>query len=168
MEYDQAKRKFVNSWGTLGSAWGINKTMAQIHALLMVSPEMLSTDDIIKELGISRGNVSMSLKALMDWGIVFKDFKPGDRKDYFYSEKDVWKLATQVAKERRRRELEPLLEMLNEVNQIEIDSSKSEQKEFRKMTKELNKFAKQADSVLVGYSKMESNWFFSKALKFFK
>jgi len=62
MKYEEGKRRFVNSWGTLGSAWGINKTMAQIHGLLMISSEPLSTDDIIEELGISRGNVSMSLK----------------------------------------------------------------------------------------------------------
>jgi len=116
MEYEQARRKFINAWGTLGSSWGINKTMAQIHALLMVSPEAMSAEDIIKELGISRGNVSMSLKLLMEWGIVFKDFKTGDRKDYFYSEKDVWKLSTQIAKERKRRELEPVLEKVCSTN----------------------------------------------------
>lgn len=168
MEFEEAKRKFVNSWGALGSAWGINKTMAQIHALLMISPTPLTTDDIIEELKISRGNVSMSLKSLMDWGIVFKDFKTGDRKDYFYSEKDVWKLASQISKERRRRELEPILEMLNEVNSIKIDSSIEKQKEFSQITNELNKFANQADSILGKFSKMEASWFFSKALKLFK
>ena len=168
MEFEEAKRKFVNSWGVLGSAWGINKTMAQIHALLMISPNPLTTDDIIEELGISRGNVSMSLKSLMEWGIVFKDFKTGERKDYFYSEKDVWKLASQVSKERRRRELAPIIEMLSEVNTIKVDASIEEQKEFSQMTKELNKFATQADSILTKFSKMEANWFFNKALKLFK
>ena len=168
MNYDEAKKKFVDSWGTLGSAWGINRTMAQIHALLMISPDPMSTDDIIDELGISRGNVSMSLKGLMEWGIVFKEFKSGDRKDYFYSEKDVWKLAAQVAKQRRRRELEPILEMLDEVTDIKINASVKEQKEFKQMTKELNKFAKQSDNLLAKFFKMGSNWFFAKALKVFK
>lgn len=166
MEFEEGKRKFVNAWGTLGSSWGINKTMAQIHALLMISPEPLTTDDIMSELGISRGNVSMSIKGLMDWGIVHKEFKQGDRKDYFRSEKDVWKLSAQVAKERRRRELEPIIDMLAEMQDIKLDKSNAQQ-EFGKMTTELNKFAQQTDSILAKFFKMESNWFFSKALKLF-
>ncbi len=151
----------------LGSAWGLNKTMAQIHALLMISEAPLSTDDIIKDLGVSRGNVSMSLKALMEWGIVYKHYKPGDRKDYFYSEKDVWKLSTQVARERRRRELEPLLAMLNEVRNAKIDGTSKEQREFVKMTKELSKFGKQANKVLTKFINMEANWFFGRVLQLF-
>ena len=168
MNYEEGRQKFINSWGALGSAWGLNKTMAQIHALLMISPESLTTDDIIAELHVSRGNVSMSLKSLMDWGIVFKEYKQGERKDYYYTEKDVWKLASQVSRERRRRELEPILHMLEEVNAIRINNSDASQKEFNKMTGNLNKFAKQADSILASFFKMESNWFFSKALKLFK
>ena len=168
MEYTDAKRKFIHSWGVLGNSWGINKTMAQIHALLMVSPEPLTTDDIIADLGISRGNVSMSLKALIEWGIVFKDYKAGDRKDYFYSEKDVWKLATQVANERRRRELEPVIKMLDEVQGFKIDKKNKAHNEFANCTKELSKFANQADSLLVKFTKMESNWFFNKIMRMFK
>lgn len=168
MEFNDAKRKFIHSWGTLGSSWGINKTMAQIHALLMISPEPMTTDDIMKELGVSRGNVSMSLKGLIDWGIVFKDFKAGDRKDYYYTEKDVWKLSAQVAKERRRRELLPILDMLDDVSLTDIDPSNKAHLEFNQMTNELNKFAKQSDSMLDRFSKMGSNWFFNKALKLFK
>lgn len=168
MEYEEAKRKFVNSWGTLGNAWGINKTMAQIHALLMISPDPLNTDDIIEELGISRGNVSMSLKGLMEWGIVFKDFKTGDRKDYFYAEKDVWKLASQVAKERRRRELEPLLEILGELSTVKFNAKDKNEKAFNEVTTELNKFAVQGDKLLSKFNKMESKWFFNIAMKLFK
>lgn len=72
MEFKEAKNKFVQTWGALGSQWGINKTMAQIHALLMVSNEAVSMEDIMDELQISRGNASMNLRALMDWGIVYK------------------------------------------------------------------------------------------------
>ena len=168
MEYEEGKRKFINAWGTLGSSWGINKTMAQIHALLMISPEPLTTDEIIEELGISRGNVSMSVKSLIDWGIVYREFKQGDRKDYFRSEKDVWKLASQVAKERRRRELDPIINMLTEMESTDLDKSNKKHEEFRHMTTELSKFATQTDSLLSRFFKMESNWFYSKALKLFK
>lgn len=167
MKYEEAKTKFIHSWGVLGSSWGISKTMAQIHALLMISPEALTTDDIIADLGISRGNVSMSLKGLMDWGIVFKDYKAGERKDYFYTEKDVWKLSAQVAQERRRRELEPIIRMLEEVKGFEATKDKK-QGEFKKMTGELHKFALQADMILRKFVGMGSNWFFTKVVKIFK
>ena len=168
MEYKEAKQKFINSWGTLGSSWGLNKTMAQIHALLMVSPEPLNMEDIMEELAISRGNASMNLKALMEWGIVFKDFKKGDRRDYFYSEKDVWKLAAQISKERRRRELLPVIEMLDEIGAAQLNDDREEHSEFRKMTKELHRFALQADSILTRFSKMESKWFFGLVGRLFK
>ena len=81
MEFKEAKNKFVQTWGALGSQWGINKTMAQIHALLMVSNEPISMEDIMEELQISRGNASMNLRALMDWGIVYKEYKAGARRE---------------------------------------------------------------------------------------
>jgi len=89
MKFDEAKDKFISTWGSLGSLWGINKAMAQIHALLLISPNPLSVDEIMSELKISRGNTSMNLRQLIDWGIVYKENKPGDRKEYFKSEKDV-------------------------------------------------------------------------------
>ena len=104
MKLAEAKSQFIQAWGTLGSKWGINRTMAQLHALLMVSPEPLSTEDMMAELNISRGNVNMNIRDLMDWGLVEKTFKQGDRKEYFWAEKDVWKITKQVAKERKKRE----------------------------------------------------------------
>ena len=168
VNYEEAKKKFIHSWGVLGSSWGINKTMAQIHALLMISPEALTADQIIEELGISRGNVSMNLKALMEWGVVYKDYKAGDRKDYFYSEKDTWKLIIQVAKERKRRELEPATRMLEEVQQAELNLNNTKEKEFRRVTKDLHKYAKQSEGFVDKFTGMGSNWFFSKAIKLFR
>ena len=75
----------IQTWGQLSSQWGINRTMGQIHALLMISPEALTSDQIIAELGISRGNVSMNLRSLMEWGLVHKVYVPGDRKEYYTS-----------------------------------------------------------------------------------
>lgn len=167
MEYEEGKQQLIQAWGILGSSWGINKTMAQIHALLMISPESLSTEEIMEDLNISRGNANMNIRALLDWGIVFKEFKSGERKEYFKSEKDVWSLATQVAKERRKRELEPILRVLRDVQKVE-DGSDAKTKEFKKMTSDLKNFADKSDSVIDKFVRSEGNWFFNKLLKFIK
>ena len=83
MTLKEGKDKFIQSWGTLGSNWGINRTMAQIHALLLVSPEPLCAEDIRQELHISMGNANMNLRALIDWGLVYKKLKSGERKEFF-------------------------------------------------------------------------------------
>ncbi len=115
MNYKEAKEKYIQTWGALGSQWGINKTMAQINALLMVSTMPLSIEEIMSELQISRGNASMNIRALIDWGIVFKESKAGERKEYFTAEKDLDKLAVTIAKERSKREIKPALRVLKEV-----------------------------------------------------
>jgi DNA-binding transcriptional regulator GbsR (MarR family) len=112
MRYTEAKEQLIQAWGNLGYSWGLNKTMAQIHALLMISPKALPTEDIMQELSISRGNANMNIRALLDWGIISRVSVPGERKEYFKSEKDIWSLARQVARERRKRELEPILKVL--------------------------------------------------------
>ena len=168
MEFKEAKERFINQWGTLGTSWGLNKAMAQIHALLMLAPEPLSVEDIMEELNISRGNVSMNLRSLMDWGIVRKEYKAGERKEYFASEKDVWKLTTQVAKERRKRELDPVLEMLEAATALKIDKKDEAQKEFVKMSGALLKFAKHSDTLLSKFIKADQNFFFKTILRFFK
>ncbi|MDQ3190229.1 MAG: transcriptional regulator [Bacteroidota bacterium] len=167
MDFKEGKDKFIQAWGNLGSSWGVSRTMAQIHALLLISAEPLSTDDIMKELEISRGNANMNLRALMDWGIVFKVSKAGERMEYFVSEKDIMQIATQVAKERRKRELEPVLKMLNQVKEIKPGKSK-EANEFKKVTSELNDFATKADNMLDTFIKAEEHWFFGKLFKFIK
>ena len=84
MKFEEAKNEFIQSWGKLGSSWGINKAMAQIHALLIISPEGLCTEDIMHELKISRGNASMNLRALMEWGIVEKELRKGRTERILY------------------------------------------------------------------------------------
>lgn len=169
MNYAEAKHEMIQQWGVLGSSWGINKTEAQIHGLLMISPEPLSVAEIMEELKISRGNVSMSLRSLMDWGIVHKRFKLNERKEFFESEKDVWKLATKVAQERQRRELQPVIDMLHRIQNIkDTAATKEEVTEMNTMSKSLLKFANQADKVLTKFAKADSNWFFSTLLKFIK
>ena len=104
MELKEAKDKFIHTWGTLATQWGINRTMAQIHSLLLLTPKSMNADEIMAELQISRGNVNMNLRDLMDWGLIHKQLLPGERKEYFIAEKVVCKVAKQIAKERRRRE----------------------------------------------------------------
>ena len=87
MNYSASREKFIETWGTLGSQWGINKSIAQIQALLLIAPSPLTTDDIMEELKMSRGNASMSIRQLLDWGIIYKKSIAGDRKEYFIAEK---------------------------------------------------------------------------------
>ena len=107
MELKEAREKFVEAWGTFGSAWGINRSMAQVHALLLISTDPLSTEDVMEQLNISRGNANMNLRALIDWNLVRRVLKSGERREFFEAEKDVWKVATHITRERKKRELEP-------------------------------------------------------------
>ena len=140
MKYSEARNQMIQTWGQLSSQWGINRTMGQIHALLMISPEALTSDQIIAELGISRGNVSMNLRSLMEWGVVHKVYVPGDRKEYYTSEKDAWKMALQIARERKRRELDPMIQSLQHIRVTDP--------EINKMTSQILDVAMQVDKVL--------------------
>ncbi|MHA7100578.1 GbsR/MarR family transcriptional regulator [Roseivirga pacifica] len=164
MQLDEAKQKFIQAWGTLGSAWGINKAMGQIHALLLISEEPLSTEEVMEELHISRGNANMNIRALMDWGIVHKEFKPGDRKEYFKADKDVLELARQVSRERRRREIEPVMRVLEDVQQVNEGDQKSIE-HFKKVTGDLGEFTQQVDGALDKFIRSDKNWFFQVLLK---
>ncbi|MDP5200814.1 GbsR/MarR family transcriptional regulator [Flavobacterium sp. DG2-3] len=167
MEFKEAKNKFIQTWGALGSQWGINKTMAQIHALLMVSNEAVSMEDIMEELQISRGNASMNLRALMDWGIVYKEFKAGERKEFFTAEKDLDELAVKISRERSKREIKPALKILKEVSTIEAKDS-SEEKHFVDQTSKLYDFVLKADNVLDKMTELNDNWLGKLVIKMMK
>ncbi|PZR37763.1 MAG: transcriptional regulator [Azospira oryzae] len=164
MEYKEAKQNFIQAWGTLGSSWGINKAMAQIHALLLLATEPLSAEDIMDELQMSRGNVNMNLRALMDWGIVKKEHRVGERKEFFSTGKDVWELARQVSKERRRREIEPILNVLGELQNVTGDNKK-EVAEFKKVTSDLFDFTYKVDGMIEKFAKSDQSWFYKLLLK---
>jgi DNA-binding transcriptional regulator GbsR (MarR family) len=106
------QERFVLHWGEMASAWGINRTMGQIHALLYISSEPLSMDDLMERLKISRGNASMNLRALEDWGIIQRVHFTGDRREYFRSLADAWDLFHTVVRERKRREFDPMVRSL--------------------------------------------------------
>jgi DNA-binding transcriptional regulator GbsR (MarR family) len=108
----EVEDQFVDLWRTMSSLWGISPTMAQIHGLLYISGAALSMDDIMDRLGISRGNVSMNLSKLVEWGLVRRVHKRGDRRDYYESLRDVWEMFTLVATQRKRREIDPILNTL--------------------------------------------------------
>ena len=105
---------FIRRWGEMGQTWGINRTMAELHALLYVNGQPLCTDDVMERLNISRGNASMSLRALRDWGLVRRMHKRGERREYFESLSDVWEMFSIIAAERKRREMDPVLETIKQ------------------------------------------------------
>src|ERR1700746_3752887 len=105
---NEVEEEFVGLWRTMSALWGISPTMAEIHGLLYITGAALSMDDIMARLGISRGNVSMNLSKLVEWGLVKRVHKRGDRRDYYESLGDVWEIFTLVAAQRKRREIEPI------------------------------------------------------------
>ena len=166
MKLSEAKEQFISSWGTLGSSWGISKTMAQIHALLLVSTKPLSTEDIMETLGISRRNANMNVRALMDWGLVDKVHKLGERKEFFDAEKDLWKVAARIASERRKRELEPILRILDKLENVEdAGADKKEVEQFTKQMTDLRKFSGKVDKVFGAMTKADEKWFSNVLMK---
>jgi len=109
---EEVEDRFVDLWDTMSSLWGISPTMARIHGLLYITGAALSMDDIMARLAISRGNVSMNLSKLIEWGLVRRVHKRGKRRDYYESLSDVWEMFTMVAAQRKRREIDPIISML--------------------------------------------------------
>ncbi len=168
MKLEEAKLEFINQWGILATSWGINRTMAQIHALLLIASQPLSTDDIMQQLSISRGNANMNLRDLLDWQVVQKTLIAGDRKEYFTAEKDMWKVTTRIMYQRKKRELDPMLQALTKISDIDGDKRNSEVKAFTETITNIQKFANQAEKTLDTVIKSEENWFFSNFIKLLK
>ena len=162
MELAEAKEKFIDAWGVLGTSWGINKAMAQLFALLLISPRPLSVEEMMEELEISRGNVSMNLRALMDWNLVKKTLKKGQRKEFYYTEDDFWSLARIVAAERRKREVAPILDLLEELETVK-DTDTEEGQAFSKAVGNIHEVVSTTDNVLKEFTQSDNNWL-SKAV----
>ncbi|MCH8977758.1 MAG: MarR family transcriptional regulator [Armatimonadetes bacterium] len=122
-----AQDQFILEWGRLSSSWGINRTMAQIHALLLVTGRAHSVDELIERLHISRGNASMNLRDLIDWGIIQRFRRPGDRKDIYVSNEDIWQVFARVVRERKRREIDPTTGALKDCLAMVPDDDDSEE-----------------------------------------
>lgn len=169
MELNEAKDKFIQSWGNFGTNWGINKTMAQIHALFLVSDELLSTEDVMEALQISRGNTNMNIRTLVDWGLLYKESKKGERKEFFRGEKDMWLVGKRVIKVRQRQELEPVLHILKEVQNVnETKTNKKEAQEFKAQMKKIEELSLSANSFLTKASNADENWFWKILMKLIK
>jgi DNA-binding transcriptional regulator GbsR (MarR family) len=168
MKLSEAKEQFVNTWGAFGSQWGINRTMAQIHALLLITHDPLSQDDIMAQLNISRGNTNMNIRELIDWGLVERVIITGERKEFFVAEKDIWKVAMQIIKERKKRELEPMLRFLEGIKEIEGDKKDTDVKLFTTTVNDLHRVVKQADGILNQTIKAEQSWLLGNIIKILK
>ncbi len=166
MKLEEAKKNFVEAWGTLGTNWGINRTMAQIHALLMVSEQPLSTDEIMEILDISRGNANMNIRALIDWGLAERKIKLGERMEFFVGEKDIWKVAVKIIRERRKREIDPLRSTIRDLKMIDDkDDKKDEYQRFIKLLNDIEGFADSADKIADKMVLADQNWFFGTLMK---
>ena len=144
---DDCKMLLVRRWGEMGGYWGINRTMAEIHALLFVTRRALCTDDIMERLKISRGNASMNLRALVDWGLIERVHKIGDRKEYFQGDTDVWHMFETIMRERRRREVEPIVTTIDRCREMVAgrpagaqEADPKDIKEYRRRLDELRNF----------------------------
>jgi DNA-binding transcriptional regulator GbsR (MarR family) len=168
MKLPEAKQQFISSWGAFGTHWGINRTMAQIHALLLISPDPLTQDDIMEDLNISRGNTNMNIRELINWGLVERVILSGERKEYFTAEKDIWKVVKQIVKERKKRELEPMMQLLDKLEDVEGDKKDKKVKTFVDTMSSIKRLGLQADKTLDVMIKAEENWFVNNLMKIFK
>ncbi len=164
-ELEKIKEDYVTQWGALGSQWGINRTMAMIHAMLLVSPEPVNTDTVMESLSISRGNANTNLRELVDWGLVRNVIIKGERKDHYEAEKDVWKIFCIVARERKRRETEPASKVLADCVARCKGIKSAEGKALRKQLDELNEFVTLANSIMEKIASKEKSSLAPKLLK---
>lgn len=149
----ESRERFIALWGQMASSWGIPRNMAEVHALLFLADEPLNTDDVMKRLDISRGSASMTLRSLLDWGIASRVHLRGDRKEYFQAEQDVWKLFRTILRERKKREIDPLLEELHTCRDLTASLKKSKGKR-RAQEKEADSDAARIDSLNVRLDSM--------------
>lgn len=166
MELKEAKEKFIQSWGNLGSNWGVNKTMAQIHALFLITDHLLSAEEVMEELQISRGNANMNIRALIEWGLLYKESIKGERKEYFRGEKDIWLVARRVIQMRQRQEINPMLNVLGELKVVETtEANNDEAKQFVEQMKQIESFTQSADRMFSKVASSDEKWFWKILMK---
>lgn len=163
-----ARLDFVTQWGVLGSAWGINRTMAMVHALLLTSPVPLSTDEIMDALAVSRGNANTNLRELIAWGLLRRVVRTGERREYFEAEKDVWKIFCTVVRERKRREVDPTLAVLRECAAQTASLRGAEAREFNALLRSLVELVELASRIMDGVAASERSKIIPAVLKLFK
>ena len=167
MNLREARSEFVRTWGQFGVEWGINRTMAQIHALLLVSPEPLDTDQVMAELGVSRGHANTNLRGLVDWGVARRVNRPGVRRDLYEAEKDLWEVARRVAERRRAKELDPMVRLVKKLcdTRPAKGESAAETRAFKKMMRDIADMGRNAGRVLETVMALDRSKFFGRLLK---
>ncbi|MEG1591061.1 MULTISPECIES: GbsR/MarR family transcriptional regulator [Chryseobacterium] len=166
MQLSEAKEKYIQTWGTLATNWGINRTMAQVHALLLAEGKALSTDEVMQMLEVSRGNANMNLRNLMEWGLVRKELMKGDRKEYFFAERDMWYLFKQLVKERKKREIEPVLNSISELKNVEENTE--EAKRFTALMEEMENVTGKVFNIMDLAIKSDDHWLVGKITNLLK
>jgi len=161
----KARDEFIAQWGAISSCWGVNRTMAQIHALLLVSLEPLCTDQLMDQLQISRGNAHGNVKELIQWGLVRSVYIKGDRKEHFEAVKDVWQMFCIITRERKRREIEPALAVLENCARITENSECPAGQEFHRQMEQLSEFVVLISSLMDKLSCAKENKALPIALK---
>ena len=139
MKLTPVMEKFIVHWGEMGTRWGVNRTVAQIHALLYLSPDPLNAEEISETLGVARSNVSTSLKELMSWRLIKVIHVLGDRRDHFESLKDLWEIFNCVVEERKKREIDPTLTILRQC-ELEAANDKTTPDEIKQRIKDMTEF----------------------------
>ena len=167
IQLQDAKDEFVTQWGAIGNSWGINRTMAQIHALLMNAPDPMSTDEVMEELKISRGNANRNLRELIGWGLIRSIVRKGERKEFFEAEKDVWKLFCIIARERKRREIDPVQDILLRCKDQTDGLSGEEAVAFQSQIKELTDFVATSGSLMDRVASSKQSKLLSALTRFF-
>ncbi len=164
----EAREELLRVWADLGPSWGVSRTMSQIHAMLMIASEPHNTDEVMEQLSISRGNAHKNLMELLEWGLVKRVQIQGDLKAYFVGEKDVWKVIQIITRERKRKELQPVLEVLVGCLETTRGLRDAESKAFRAQVAELKNFAETADGVMEKIGRQRSGRIMAWAMRLLK
>jgi DNA-binding transcriptional regulator GbsR (MarR family) len=165
MKLEEGRNKFIQAWGSLGSSWGISKSMAQIHALLLSYPQGLSADQIMEEVQLSRGNVNTNVRELIHWRLVRKETVLGERKEFFIALHDVHAIAQNIMEERKRREIEPVRRLLNELKAAKLEGTVEDVKHFQTLITDLADFVSQMENLTNLMTKINSNTYMKKLIK---
>ena len=163
----EARAQFIHLWGVSGSSWGVSKTLAQMHALLLVSPAALSTEDLMDQLTISRGNASMTVRELLDWGLIYKELRPGERREYFVAEKDMLQVTRCIIRARKRRELDQMKRGLDQLAALPGDLADADYRAFHTALTDIQQLATVSDKLLTRLMQAEKSWFWNTFLKLF-
>lgn len=156
MDFTEGKEKFIQTWGQLAGSWGITRTMAQIHALLLIATRPMCADEVMQELDISRGNAHINLRELVEWGLVSKVVQDGERKEFFVAEKDIWEVFRMIAAQRKKRELEPVVRALDSL--AAVPAACPESQAFRKLIQDLKFISSHTDALLDKIIQKEGAW----------